>query len=610
MKGDQQNVPLTPAADGADYAAGDARPAANKRARAIHWGLGLFFLINIIVLYVLHFADRDSSSSGNSGAVAGEFRSDGLSSSSASPQSGHAVSFGPDGQLRVGAGSTAYLDAAELPKDAKGLTAFRFAPLSVSKPFHNAHMFAYQSGVSPDIQSVVTTIQGDAKTKKAKIAAPSDKNVLKGAAIKGLVTLSDSTGVALYSAPNGASVEAYTAPIAISGDSIEVQQNAKVMAANNSFTNFVTRISDDAFAMVYYEPYVKGGQWLQRVHVGSVAKGAISFSDSLAFGKVNSEAGATTVGQPLAVFNTSDRFVVPWFAESQVGAADANGSAPAARGLCLSVFTFNAKTANLSASPDVCNADYQPAYFVETARLSNNRLAFVFADKANKYAVTVATVEFSEITGKVTFRGAFVFDDATGKYDFGAAFGFYPKPSVRVLSNNRLAIGFMNPSTDGKPSVKVLKFADDLSMTEVSPVLPISNGDFSVQTANPDAFGSIVLDMAPLETGVIIGYAGLWSGVQHQRVALVEAYGKPVGVVSKVDGSALDVAMTGTVELSGAKLSAGKAYYAATDGKLYTPSTTTDDEFVLANDNLMVLSKDSMVGVAVGDKRLFVSTSN
>ncbi|GLE04219.1 hypothetical protein PINS_up013130 [Pythium insidiosum] len=490
MKGDQQqNVPLTPAADGADYAAGDARPA-NKRARAIHWGLGLFFLVNIIVLYVLHFADRDSSSSsGSSGAVAGEFRTEGLASSSVSPQEGRAVSFGADGQLRVGAGSTAYLDAAELPKDAKGLTAFRFSPLSISKPFHNAHMFAYQSGAAPAIDSVVTTIQADIKTKKAKIAAPSDKNVLKGAAIKGLVTLSDSTGVALYSVPNGMSVEAYTAPIAISGDSVEVQQSAKVLAANNSFTNFVSRVSDDAFAMVFYEPYVKGGQWNQRVQVGAVAKGAIKFSESLAFGKINSETGgSTTVGQPLAVFNTSDRFVVPWFFEGPVGAPDANASAsaPAARGLCLSVFTYNAKTANLTASPDVCNAEYQPAYFVETARLSNNRLAFVFADKANKYAITVATVEFSEITGKATFRGAYVFSDATGKFDFGAAFGFYPKPSVRLLSNNRLAIGFMNPSNDGKPSVKVLKFSADLSMTEVSPVLPISNGDFSVQTANPE----------------------------------------------------------------------------------------------------------------------------
>jgi hypothetical protein len=385
-------------------------------------------------------------------------------------------------------------------------------------------------------------------------------------------------------------------------------QDGKVLAANNSATNFITRVSDSTFAVAFYEPYSKTDAYFQRVEVGSVsADGKISFSTSQRFGTGNTASLSTTVGQPQAVFNSSDRFTVPWFVDNMAATKD-NATFAGAVGLCLSTFSFASKTANLTSLGEACQTQYLPAYFVESVRLSDNTLALVFVDRANKFALTVATVEFSPITGTPTFRGSFVLDDATGAFDFGAAFGFYPKPTVRVLADNRLAIGFLNPSNNGKPSVKVIKFASDLSMEAVSPSLPISNADFSVASADPQAFGSLVMDLAPLSTGFLAAYAGSYAGAQYQRVAFVESLGKPIGVISDVDGGELDIAMSGTVDAK--SLTAGSAYYAATNGQLYAASTTTDSKYVLANDNKVVLSKDAMVGVAVSGSKLFVAAQS
>ncbi|KAF1791293.1 hypothetical protein GQ600_21029 [Phytophthora cactorum] len=169
--------------------------------------------------------------------------------------------------------------------------------------------------------------------------------------------------------------------------------------------------------------------------------------------------------------------------------------------------------------------------------------------------------------------------------DFGSAFGFYPTPIVRVLANNRLAVGFLNPANSGKPSIKVF------SVTGT----PVANADFSLASADPKAGGSIVLDVVATETGALIGYAGLWAGAQNQRVALVESFGKPVGVVSNVDGSDVDLARQGNDLLRFDR------------GTLYAASTTSTDDYILANDNTVVISKDALVGVAVSNDKLVVT---
>ncbi len=382
-------------------------------------------------------------------------------------------------------------------------------------------------------------------------------------------------------------------------------QDAKTMATNNSAANFMARISDSTFVVAFYEAYSATENYNQRVEVGIVNDNKLSFSESVVFGKPNNANQFTTIGQPQGVFNTSNSFTIPWFVESN----SVNATESVSVGLCLSTYTVDSKSGSATSVSEVCKTEYDPAYYMDSTKLSDTQLAFVFVDRANNYALTVATVEFSDISGSPTFRGSYVLDESTGAFDFGAAGGFYPKPTVRVLDNNLLAIGFMNPSNTGKPSIKVLKYSSDLSIDEVSPTLPISNADFSIASADPKAFNGIVMDMLVLESGFVVAYAGNWANTQQQRLSFVESLGKPVGIVTDVSGSDLNIATTGTIKLD-TKLTAGEAYYASTDGKLYLPSTTTNDGYVLVSDNSIVLSKDSRVGVAITDSKLFVTAAN
>jgi hypothetical protein len=514
------------------------------------------------------------------------------------------VSFTADGKLAKGAGTTAYLAAATLPADQKSIQYVHFAKLGVSKSVYNTNLMSYQQGSAPSIESVITTVSKTADKKELSIAAYDAKNVIKGSTIKGLTTLSDSSAIAVTTttASDGLSYLVDVYPIAIADSTVSLGE--KTFAVNNSATNFVSRVSASSFALAYYEPYSSSAAYYQRVKVGSVADGKVSFSDSLVFGKANGEM-STTIGRPQPVFNTSDRFTIPWFVDSSSATKD-NRTVDGSVGLCLTTASYDAASKALTSLGDVCNTDLQPAYFIDSTQLSETVVALIFFNRADNFALTVATVEFSAISGIPTFRSSYVIEEASGAFDFGSSYGFYPQPTLQALSSSRLAVSFLNPSNSGKPSIKVLKFSSDLSMSAVSPVLPISNKDFTVASADPKAFGGIVLDMLPLETGFIVGYAGLWAGTQHQRVVLVESLGKPVGVVSKADGSDISVATSGTVEVS-TTLTSGSTYYAATDGTLYAPSSTTNDEFVVVNDNNVVISKDALVGVAVSDKKLFVT---
>jgi hypothetical protein len=587
----------------ADYSSPAPAQSQNRKQNLLWGGVSLFLLLNVIALYILHFVDR-----GNNGdSVTSTISASTLSSANAnSAAEGQAVSYTTDGQLTAGAGTTAYLSAASLPAEDQYLAYIKFAPLGTSETAYASNIMSFQTGTSPDIECTVTVATADADTKTVSIADAASGNVFSGATVKGLATLSDSLAVALttVTGSDGLTTTTYVTPVTISDGSVSVQQDQTVEAYNTSGTNFMTRVSDTSFALVYYESYLVS-PYYQRVIVGTVADdGSISFSDSLEFGNAN-DATYTQFGTPQSVFNSSDTVAVPWYVEAATTSSnDTTSSAVGDVGLCL--FTASLSDSTLTQTAEVCDTTVSPTYYVDSAKISETVIALSYFDTANNYALTLSLVEFSTVTGSPTFRSSYVLDESVGQIDFGSAFGFYPTPTVRVLSNNRLAVGFLNPANSGAPSIKVLSYSSDLTLSDESPVLPVANADFSLASADPNAAGSIVLDVVATETGALIGYAGLWAGAQNQRVALVESFGKPVGVVSNVDGSDLDVALSGTVKVS-SSLVKGTTYYASTEGTLYAASTTTTDDYILANDNTVVISKDAMVGVAVSDEKLVVT---
>lgn len=598
---DNEPQPITPG-DG-DYSRQDAPAKKSWLARYHSILIAAFLLANIIVLYVLHFADRGSSSSDS---VASTFTSTTLSSeqsSSDSASKGQAVSLDASGKLTVGAGTTAYLAAATLPSEDQYMAYIKFAPLGTSESSYATNLVSYQLG-SSEIESVVTTFSVDASEKKVTLADAESGNTISGATIKGLTTLSDSKAVALSSitSADGYSYSVYVTPVTIADEKVTLEQDQTTFAINNSATNFMTRLSDSSFAVAYYEPYSEEGYY-QRLIVGSIADdNKVSLTDSIEFGNVNG-ALSTTFGTPKAITSDSDKkFVVPWFVDDYTATKD-NQTIAGSVGLCL--LTANYTSGVIAEADTTCDTAVEPAYYVDSARLEDNVVAFIFFDRANNFALTILVAEYSSITGIPTFRGSYVLEEAAGAFDFGSAYGFYPTPTIRALPDSRLAVGFLNPSNSGKPSVKVLKYGSDFSISEVSPVLPVSNEDFSVSSADPNAYGAIVLDTLPVSSGFVVSYAGLWAGSQNQRIALVESLGKPIGVVSDASSSELKVAMSGTVDVS--DLTSGTSYYASTSGTLYAPTTATADDYILTQDNTIVISKDALVGVAISGSSLIVT---
>lgn len=598
---DDEPQPLTPVT-------GDYAPPYEPKRQGF-WSrygwplLSLFLLLNVIVLYILHFVDDGGSSSS---AVQTTFTTSTLSSEqsggSSEASKGQAVSFDADGKLTVGAGTTAYLAAATLPSEDEYIAWIQFAKLGTSEAAYATNLVSYQIGAT-ETSAILTTFTVDASAKTVTLAEASSGNTIQGAAIKALETLSDSRAIALSSvtSADGLSYTISVTPVAIADGAATLDQDHTTFAINNSATNFVARLSDSQFAVAYYEPYTTEGYY-QRLIVGSVADdSSVSFSDSVEFGQVNG-ALLTTFGTPKAVSSASTTFAVPWFVDDSTATKD-NATIAGSVGLCL--YTAKITANEISKTDETCDSTVEPAYYIDSERLEDNVLGLIFFDRSNNFALTVLIAEYSSITGIPTFRGSFVIEEASGAFDFGSAYGFYPTPTIRSLPNNRLAISFLNPANSGKPSVKVLKYAADYSIQEVSPVLPVSNEDFSVSSADPKAYGSIVLDALPVSSGFVVSYAGLWAGAQNQRIALVESLGKPVGVVSDA-GSDLKVAMSGAVELD-SDYTSGTSYYASTSGTLYGAATTTADNYILAGDNSIVISKDALVGVAVSDSKIVVT---
>ncbi|KAG6964585.1 hypothetical protein JG688_00007648 [Phytophthora aleatoria] len=587
----------------ADYMS-PAPQSHQKRQNLIWGGVSLFLLLNVIALYILHFEDRGNN--GNSVTSTISFST--LSSTNTNSASeGQAVSYTADGQVTAGAGTTAYLTAASLPSEDQFMAYIKFAPLGTSETAYASNIMSYQTGTSPNVTCTVTVATTDAGDKTVSIADAESSNVFSGSTVKGLATLSDSLAIAVttVTSSDGFSMTTYVTPVTISDGSVSVQQSQTVEAFNTSTSTFITRVSDTSFALVYYESYLLS-PYYQRVTVGTVADdGSISFSDSLEFSNANGDATVTQFGTPQSVFNSSNTVTVPWYVEAfTTSSNDTTSSSVGNVGLCL--FTASLSGNTLTETVEVCDATVSPAYYVDSAKISETVIVLSYFDTANNYALTVSLVEFSTIKKSPTFRSSYVVDESLGAMDFGSAFGFYPTPIVRVLANNRLAVGFLNPANSGKPSIKVLSYSSDLTLSGASPVLPVANADFSLASADPKAGGSIVLDVVATETGALIGYAGLWAGAQNQRVALVESFGKPVGVVSNVDGSDVDVALSGTVDVS-SSLVKGTTYYTSTEGTLYAASTTSTDDYILANDNTVVISKDALVGVAVSNDKLVVT---
>ncbi|ETV79055.1 hypothetical protein H257_07821 [Aphanomyces astaci] len=553
--------------------------AGYKRKFVVHLVLIVLLVVNVIVLYVLHF--NDSSSSGVK-ITADAFTSNGDIASKV-------VSFTSTGAVRAGAGTTAYLDAAPLPAD-------ELAFMSLARSgVDNSNTAILSYFLRNKTTSVLTTVTVG-KDNSAKIADVAKDNSFAGVQIRGIATLSNTKAVILQSTSMGV---VHVLPVNIAADkSVAAVAAQKVQLANGSVSNTLGRISATQFAATTFETYVVNGSWWQNIHVGTVspADGSISVSAPLRFGVANEYSGSDscTNSKPQAVPAIPGAFVVTWFNSNPVNRS----------GLCVVLAVANAT--GVFQLGEVCNKNYQPAYFLDSTSLSDNLVALTFYDKANNNALTIATVAITSAQ-KIVFRGDYVIQAVAGAFDFGSFYGWSPKPSVHSISADRLAVLFLNPNNLGRPTTQVFKVTDSFSLEPVTPLMRLSNGDFSLVGASAAPMsGAVTLDIVPVSNSSFIAvYSGTLDKVQHKRVTVVEFLGAPVGVGSGANG----VVFGGAAKIDNADFTVGKTYFTTTKGDILaaTASDVGAEYYFLSNTT--VVSKDSRVGVAVSKNTIYVSTS-
>ncbi|RLN89677.1 hypothetical protein BBJ28_00017768 [Nothophytophthora sp. Chile5] len=590
--------------------------------RCLLAGLGsLFVLLNLAALWALHFADRPVTKSSVRASVSGatSFTSSQFAATTGlTPKEGDAVSFNSEGVLRNGAGTSAYLNKLTLNASVKAVGYINFAPMGTSSAYYSTNVLSYSRTTGTTTESVVSTFSYDAGAKTLTAATiDTTNNVIASDKVRGLATLSDTRLVALTVS---SAYVAYIVPASLNGASgtVTLNQAKRVALTADSATQFVSPLSSSAFVAVYYDSYM-AATVKQHVKVGSVATdGTITFStDTPDFGGVMDADFNTQFGAPLALkgltTSTTAGFVVPYYITQGWNSTKTDAEMS---GLCVTSATFTASTNAVSNfTTGVCHTGYRPDQLISSVALGDNAMAIAFHDKANNNALTVAVVTVSSTDASLHFRSSYVFQEVNGDFEYGtvAYAAFSTTPMLRVLSGNRLAVSFLNPTLDGRLSVRVLSFSPStLAFRDVTPVLPVGASDFTLAITN-GTNSAVTHDLLPVGSdGFVAAYVGLRGTTVNQNFAVVEAFGEPVGVIesySSTDGAS--ITMQGEAEVSG--LTSGKVHYATTSGFAVAldsaARTSNSSDFFYAADNTMLVTTDSRLGVAVSDDTLFISTA-
>ncbi|KDO23570.1 hypothetical protein SPRG_22264 [Saprolegnia parasitica CBS 223.65] len=149
--------------------------------------LAIFLLINVIVLYALHFTSAGVPASASNVKVSSDAFKVGAIDKKV-------VSFGDDGSIVVGAGTTGYLDAVAMPNDA--INYITLAPIGANAS--STAILAYY--LKNKTTTVITTLTiNDDKTTTVSTKQSTAANVQ----VRGIATLSNSQAVFLQSTAMG-----------------------------------------------------------------------------------------------------------------------------------------------------------------------------------------------------------------------------------------------------------------------------------------------------------------------------------------------------------------------------------------------------------------------
>ncbi|GMF16940.1 unnamed protein product [Phytophthora lilii] len=559
----------------------------------------VFVLLNLAALWALHFADRPVTKGSLRSAT--RFTSQ-LSTTAANV--GDAVSFNSDNVLRTGAGITAYLNKLNLGSDLTGVKYINFAPMGTSDATYTTNVMSYQRTTTDGTDAVLTTVSYDFNTKTLTAAVIDSGNVVENP-IRGIATLSD-TQMAVLTVATDANynTKVYVTPAALDSGKVTLNKAKTTQVATNSATNFIKAFTSTSFVMAYYTDYTSP-PYYQKAVVGTIASnGGITLSTAAQFGIANDNDFNVQFGAPLVLKDIG--VAIPYYstlnsyADPPTSKTDADLS-----GLCVTYAKYENgafKTFN-----DECDESYRPKHYPESVALSDNVMAVVFYDTANSNALTLVTLKV--VGSDLKFQTSYVFTEVFGNFDYGKGYEFYTTPRLHLMSGNRLAVSFLNPALNGKPSVRILSYSTlSLAFKEVTPVLPVAQPNFTLAVSES---GAVTHDLLPVGSdGLLAAYVGSLDSSVQQHFSVVETFTKPVGIIQSYSGNEVSIATQGRVDVDG--LTSGEFHYATTSGALVAKGTSTDSnsaEYIYAAGDTVVVTADSRVGVATDYDTLFVSTS-
>lgn len=442
----------------------------------------VFVILNLAALWALHFADRPVTKGSLKSAT--RFSSDELGATDGATASvGDVVSFNSDNVLRVGAGTTAYLNLMTLDDDAFNIPYVNFAPMGTSSVKYTnvmAYSVRQQSGTTT---SFLTTMTFNPDNRTMVAGAISDANTIAADAIRGLATLSDTQMAVLtvWNTSDGyTSVKTAVVPATLdtSTGSVTLDQSKVVNVTADSATNFIAPISSSSFVVTYYDAWSASYDQYAKVGV-MAADGTITLSSAKSFGVTNGAGLFTEFGAPVALkglSSTDAGFAIPYYTELNSYTQDPNNLKTDAdlSGICVTTATFSSGTLSNFATP-VCASDYRPGHYPEIVALSDDAIAVIFYDTANNNALTVVTMALSSAK-TLSVSGSYVFPEVHG--DLSAYNPSFLSPHGRLLSGNRLAVSFLNPAMNGRLCVRVLSFSlYTLTFKERAPILPVGPSD-------------------------------------------------------------------------------------------------------------------------------------
>eukprot|EP01087_Luapelamoeba_hula_P001176 TRINITY_DN10923_c0_g1_i1.p1 TRINITY_DN10923_c0_g1~~TRINITY_DN10923_c0_g1_i1.p1 ORF type:complete len:628 (-),score=88.83 TRINITY_DN10923_c0_g1_i1:45-1928(-) len=600
--------------------------ASPRKRIALYIGIGIFVAWNILIFILAVVAiakannvDSGRGSSGSSYTYAPISRSftvaKGQNIGATTP-----VSLDADGQIRVGGGTSVYLNTGKplgLPTNSTDMKVISFNPDTGINSLVSTELLllAYSSGGNSYVQ-VGHVYLG---TNKLSSWGPAQMiaNLPRVESVIPLQVLTVSK-LSFAVAGNGkiyvGTVTGETT-VAISKaiDFVDASLNPDNTRAQ------LVRLSANTFALSFYMIAMSGG-----AHVNNCTHGTVTFNDAGDY--VSTELATPIEFQTNLPYSTIFRLGTSVFglAYPAVPAVTLNSTELANDSLVVRKVVYSSSTKSLTLGGPARLENAKPNYYMTSVGLPGTlgeRAVITFIDAAAGNALTAVVVTVPLDNGGMIGLNELRFGDM--KRLSGDAAGsdvwqrhnneVVPFISTSHLSDHDIAIAYSDFSNDGRITTFRLVVDPDTLMINAQGTRFVISGPLPSAAADYWWVAAVTLGNYDQEGWLVMQYLQSGSGLSFPNLnqTVVEVAPPPFGIVAShaklaKAGESTEVVLSGVYKLADANFTPGRYYYANTRGELVTRagSVASVDYVKEANGNLV--SMRSRIGVAISKDELLL----